>query len=97
MCVDDQSVSLLKEFAMDPEPIVSQSCEVALTMLEYEGSGKSFEVCISKYNSKTMKLWIECVIRKMTEVYVLCAVPLHASSSSTIDNNSALLADAPNW
>lgn len=36
---------------MDPEPIVSQSCEVALTMLEYEGSGKSFEVCISNYDS----------------------------------------------
>ncbi|XP_008235715.1 PREDICTED: deoxyhypusine hydroxylase-B [Prunus mume] len=40
---DDQSVSLLKEFAKDPEPIVSQSCEVALSMLEFERSGKSFE------------------------------------------------------
>ncbi|CAN6545381.1 unnamed protein product [Malus baccata var. baccata] len=40
---DDQSVSLLEEFARDPEPIVSQSCEVALSMLEFERSGKSFE------------------------------------------------------
>ncbi|KAL9431070.1 hypothetical protein AB3S75_022160 [Citrus x aurantiifolia] len=40
---DDQSVGLLKEFAKDPEPIVSQSCEVALSMLEYEQLGKSFE------------------------------------------------------
>ncbi|BBH10209.1 ARM repeat superfamily protein [Prunus dulcis] len=40
---DDQSVSLLEEFAKDPEPIVSQSCEVALSMLEFERSGKSFE------------------------------------------------------
>ncbi|XP_062092530.1 deoxyhypusine hydroxylase [Humulus lupulus] len=40
---DDQSVSLLEEFSMDSEPIVSQSCEVALSMLEYERSGKSFE------------------------------------------------------
>ncbi|KAL5561850.1 hypothetical protein UlMin_031597 [Ulmus minor] len=40
---DDQSVSLLEEFAMDSEPIVSQSCEVALSMLEFERSGKSFE------------------------------------------------------
>lgn len=29
----------------DPEPLVSQSCQVALSMLEYERSGKSFEVC----------------------------------------------------
>ncbi|XWS31456.1 hypothetical protein CRYUN_Cryun23aG0077800 [Craigia yunnanensis] len=40
---DDQSVSLLEEFARDPEPIVSQSCEVALSMLEFERTGKSFE------------------------------------------------------
>ncbi|KAJ4726846.1 Deoxyhypusine hydroxylase [Melia azedarach] len=40
---DDHSVALLEEFAKDPEPIVSQSCEVALSMLEYERSGKSFE------------------------------------------------------
>ncbi|KAF8388207.1 hypothetical protein HHK36_026873 [Tetracentron sinense] len=40
---DNQSVALLQEFAMDPEPIVSQSCEVALSMLEFERSGKSFE------------------------------------------------------
>ncbi|KAJ0053581.1 hypothetical protein Pint_01763 [Pistacia integerrima] len=40
---DDHSVALLEEFARDPEPIVSQSCEVALSMLDYERLGKSFE------------------------------------------------------
>ncbi|XWS46942.1 hypothetical protein CRYUN_Cryun14cG0111400 [Craigia yunnanensis] len=35
--------ALLEEFARDPEPIVSQSCEVALSMLEFERAGKSFE------------------------------------------------------
>ncbi|XP_072993553.1 deoxyhypusine hydroxylase-B-like isoform X1 [Typha latifolia] len=40
---DSKSIELLEEFAKDPEPIVSQSCEVALSMLEYERSGKSFE------------------------------------------------------
>lgn len=43
--LDEESVALLKEFALDPEPIVSQSCEVALSMLEFERSGNSFEVC----------------------------------------------------
>eukprot|EP00268_Persea_americana_P042842 TRINITY_DN42924_c0_g1_i1.p1 TRINITY_DN42924_c0_g1~~TRINITY_DN42924_c0_g1_i1.p1 ORF type:complete len:316 (+),score=98.08 TRINITY_DN42924_c0_g1_i1:260-1207(+) len=40
---DDESVALLEEFCKDPEPIVAQSCEVALSMLEFERSGKSFE------------------------------------------------------
>ncbi|KAL9257223.1 Deoxyhypusine hydroxylase-like protein [Drosera capensis] len=40
---DDQCVALLEEFAKDPEPIVSQSCEVALSMLEFERSGEAFE------------------------------------------------------
>ncbi|KAL4201470.1 hypothetical protein AMTRI_Chr02g216270 [Amborella trichopoda] len=40
---DHDSISLLEEFKADSEPIVSQSCEVALSMLEYEQSGKSFE------------------------------------------------------
>ncbi|MQM08458.1 hypothetical protein Taro_041315 [Colocasia esculenta] len=40
---DGRSVELLKQFAVDPEPIVSQSCEVALSMLEFERTGKSFE------------------------------------------------------
>lgn len=40
---DDECLSLLEEFAQDPEPIVSQSCEVALSMLEFEKLGKSFE------------------------------------------------------
>lgn len=40
---EDQSVALLEEFTADPEVIVSQSCQVALSMLEAERSGKSFE------------------------------------------------------
>ncbi|KAJ4808358.1 Deoxyhypusine hydroxylase [Rhynchospora pubera] len=40
---DSESIGLLELFTKDPEPIVSQSCEVALSMLEYERSGKSFE------------------------------------------------------
>lgn len=40
---DGDSIALLKEFSNDPEPLVSQSCEVALSMLEFERSGKSFE------------------------------------------------------
>ncbi|KAL3644942.1 hypothetical protein CASFOL_010122 [Castilleja foliolosa] len=40
---DGQCIALLEEFAKDPEPIVSQSCEVALSMLDFERSGKSFE------------------------------------------------------
>ncbi|GLT42327.1 hypothetical protein SLA2020_163310 [Shorea laevis] len=40
---DHESVALLEEYAKDPEPLVSQSCEVALSMLEFERSGKSFE------------------------------------------------------
>ncbi|CAI9089321.1 OLC1v1023879C1 [Oldenlandia corymbosa var. corymbosa] len=40
---DQESIMLLEEFCKDPEPIVSQSCEVALSMLEFERSGKSFE------------------------------------------------------
>ncbi|KAL1193458.1 Deoxyhypusine hydroxylase [Cardamine amara subsp. amara] len=40
---DEQSIALLEEFSRDPELIVAQSCEVALSMLEYENSGKSFE------------------------------------------------------
>lgn len=45
---DDQCVALLEEFAKDSEPIVSESCEVALSMLEFERSGKSFEVMLKK-------------------------------------------------
>lgn len=40
---DGQCVALLEEFVKDPEPIVSQSCEVALSMLEFEKAGKTFE------------------------------------------------------
>ncbi|KAJ6825101.1 deoxyhypusine hydroxylase-B isoform X1 [Iris pallida] len=40
---DSTSISLIEEFSKDPEPLVSQSCEVALSMLEFDTSGKSFE------------------------------------------------------
>ncbi|XP_031482959.1 deoxyhypusine hydroxylase-B-like isoform X1 [Nymphaea colorata] len=40
---DHDSVALLEEFTRDPEPIVSQSCEVALSMLDFERCGKPFE------------------------------------------------------
>ncbi|KAH9303464.1 hypothetical protein KI387_015047, partial [Taxus chinensis] len=40
---DNESIMLLKQYEKDPEPIVSQSCEVALSMLQFEQSGKSFE------------------------------------------------------
>lgn len=33
------TTKLLKEYAIDPEPIVAESCMVALDMLEYEESG----------------------------------------------------------
>ena len=42
--VDDQSIALFEEFAKDLEPIVSQSYEVVLSMLEFERLGKSFEI-----------------------------------------------------
>lgn len=51
---DEQSIALLQEFSRDPEPIVSQSCEVALSMLEFENSGKSFEV--KYFGLKTLAL-----------------------------------------
>lgn len=36
---DAKSVSLLRQYAADPEPIVAHSCVVALDMLEHEQSG----------------------------------------------------------
>jgi deoxyhypusine monooxygenase len=36
---DAASVSLLKQYATDPDPIVAHSCVVALDMLEHEASG----------------------------------------------------------
>ncbi|KAI5434982.1 hypothetical protein KIW84_021710 [Lathyrus oleraceus] len=45
---DDQSVALLEEFTADPEALVSQSCQVALSMLEAERSGKSFEFLFTR-------------------------------------------------
>ncbi|KAK6164505.1 hypothetical protein DH2020_001369 [Rehmannia glutinosa] len=44
------------EFAKDPEPIVSQSCEVALSMLDFERSGKSFEVIEHKKDFRVCEL-----------------------------------------
>ena len=41
--IDDQSITLFEEFAKEPKPSVSQSYEVALSMLEFERLGKSFE------------------------------------------------------
>ncbi|EFJ10188.1 hypothetical protein SELMODRAFT_269431 [Selaginella moellendorffii] len=40
---DPNCVELLTKFLDDPEPIVHQSCEVALSMLEFEQQGKPFE------------------------------------------------------
>lgn len=40
---DSESIELLQEFVNDPEPLVSQSCQVALSMLEFEREGKPFE------------------------------------------------------
>lgn len=45
---DGESIKLLKQFANDPEPLVSQSCEVALSMLDYERAGLSFEYLFMK-------------------------------------------------
>ncbi len=36
---DEGSVALLRQFCVDPEPIVAHSCVVALDMLEHEASG----------------------------------------------------------
>ena len=54
--LDDESVALLEEFCKDPEPIVAQSCEVALSMLEFERSGKSFEVSNLK-EDRMLRKW----------------------------------------
>ena len=35
----EDTISMLKQFANDPEPIVAHSCVVALDMLEFEKSG----------------------------------------------------------
>ncbi|KAL2653284.1 hypothetical protein R1flu_021412 [Riccia fluitans] len=40
---DSESVALLKTYREDSEPLVSQSCEVALNVLDYEVQGKSLE------------------------------------------------------
>ena len=37
---DRRCISLLHDFSKDPEPIVAESCVVALDMLEYEESGE---------------------------------------------------------
>lgn len=40
---DNESLALLRQLQGDLEPIVAQSCEVALSMLDFEQNGKSFE------------------------------------------------------
>lgn len=40
---DNESLVLLRHSQGDAEPIVAQSCEVALSMLEFEQNGRSFE------------------------------------------------------
>lgn len=67
--VDDQCVSLLEEFAKDTEPIVSQSCEVALSMLDYERSGKSFEV--TNEQSKLTEIYLKVVYIVIDEHNIL--------------------------
>ncbi|CAI9764529.1 unnamed protein product [Fraxinus pennsylvanica] len=39
-------IELLKEFAKDPEPIVSQSCEVALRQLDFLGTNSCFRFSV---------------------------------------------------
>ncbi|KAL0459430.1 UNVERIFIED_CONTAM: Deoxyhypusine hydroxylase-A [Sesamum latifolium] len=75
---DNQCIALLEEFAKDPEPIVSQSCEVALSMLEFERSGKSFEVTENKKDSESLRLYLSLMV---SEIYS-SAVPFHAGTSS---------------
>ncbi|CAH9114705.1 unnamed protein product [Cuscuta europaea] len=45
---DDHSIALLEEFVKDGDSIVAQSCEVALSMLDYERSGRSFEFLFTR-------------------------------------------------
>ena len=71
---DDECLSLLEEFAKDPEPIVSQSCEVALSMLEFEKLGKSFEVRRTNYNFLILLVLSAGKYLK----YLSSAVSLHA-------------------
>ncbi|KAL9663149.1 hypothetical protein QQ045_027988 [Rhodiola kirilowii] len=78
---DERSISLLEEFSKDSEPLVSQSCEVALSMLEFERVGKSFEVwrmqyLMIKFHSAVtiLALWFPNL------AVVVFAVSLHAGS-----------------
>lgn len=60
---DERSVALLKSFSSDSEPLVAQSCAVALHMLELEQQGKSFEVgctnpeCGVDHSSTCVLVW----------------------------------------
>lgn len=40
---DIQSIALVTKFQSDPEPLVAQSCEVALSVLDRELQEQSFE------------------------------------------------------
>jgi hypothetical protein len=55
---------------LDPEPIVSQSCEVALSMLQFERSGKSFEVYSPNLNYIKLFYYFE---KSLTTNYFLCS------------------------
>lgn len=65
MPLDDQSVALLEEFTADPEPLVSQSCQVALSMLEFERSGKSFEVR-TLVVTEDLHIWLQCLLTHLS-------------------------------
>ncbi|KAK9039248.1 hypothetical protein V6N11_024081 [Hibiscus sabdariffa] len=91
---DDQSVALLEEFARDPEPIVSQSCEVALSMLEFERAGKSFEFLFMQTPV------VACLQAQLLQVKAQLAQ--HAMNSHNIDgqweqNLSGLFHSIPNY
>jgi len=77
--LDDQSVALLEEFTADPEPLVSQSCEVALSMLKFERSGKSFEVYTIEYMHIFASMFVD------TTFFLLDAVSVHANSNCALN------------
>lgn len=68
---------------LDPEPIVSQSCEVALSMLKFERSGKSFEVYSPSLNYIKIFYYFEKSL-----ITIFCAVPFHSSSFGALNGSS---------
>ena len=61
ICADSESLALLRQLQSDVEPIVAQSCEVALSMLDFEQNGKSFEVSCCKPCSKYLHVHMNIV------------------------------------